>query len=87
MKRTAGSGLAKYPGNNKTVSVNGEGVPTNDDGKHYLTIDQVLQQLYNKKMMTDLLIGRERMMINQLLILPLLMNIIMKKGIKIGKNL
>ena len=49
VKRTAGSGLAKYPGNNKTVSVNGEGVPTNDDGKHYLTIDQVLQQLYNKK--------------------------------------
>lgn len=41
------SGLAEYPGDTESVStVNG--IPTNDDGKHYLTIDQVLKQLYDK---------------------------------------
>lgn len=43
------SGLAEYPGDTKSVSTNGDGIPTNDDGKHYLTIDQVLRQLYDKK--------------------------------------
>lgn len=49
VKRTGNSGLAVYPGNNAAVSVDRDGIPTNDDGKHYLTIDQVLKQLYDKK--------------------------------------
>lgn len=43
------SGLAEYPGDTGSVSTNEDGIPTNDDGQHYLTIDQVLRQLYDKK--------------------------------------
>lgn len=48
VRRIGESGLAEYPGDTQSVITN-DGIPTNDDGKHYLTIDQVLLQLYNKK--------------------------------------
>lgn len=48
VRRTADSGLAVYPGDTESVSTDGNGIPTNDDGEHYLTIDQVLRQLYGK---------------------------------------
>ncbi|WP_370862612.1 fimbrial protein [Parabacteroides faecis] len=48
VKRTK-SGLAKYPGDTENVTTDSKGVPTNDDGNHFLTIDQVLKQLYNNK--------------------------------------
>lgn len=49
VRRTGDSGLAKYPGDHKSAKNNDNGVPKEDDGNQYLTIDQVLRQLYNKK--------------------------------------
>lgn len=53
VRRTASTGLAEYPGDSEAVSTNGSEVPLDDDGEHYLTIDQVLQQLYAKKNEND----------------------------------
>lgn len=48
VKTTNRSMLAKYPGNDRAVSVDND-LPTNDDGEHFLTIDQLLRQLHDKR--------------------------------------
>lgn len=50
VRRKADSGLAKFPGTEaRTEVVDADGIYTEDDGRHFLTIDQVLKQLYAQK--------------------------------------
>ena len=48
VKTTNSSMLAKYPGDDEAVTISNN-LPTNDDGEHFLTIDQLLRQLHDKR--------------------------------------
>lgn len=47
--KTTASKLALYPGNSAAVSLDENNIPTDDDGKHFLTIDQLLRQLHENR--------------------------------------